>query len=347
MKTSDFYYHLPEELIAQKPAKERAESRLLVVDRKNGAIYDKKFSDIIDYLNPGDCLVLNESKVFKARILGEKLNEDSKPGAKVEMFLLRALGNDIWEALIKPGKRMQVGKRAVFGDGMLFCEILESFEDGTKKLKLEYSGDLDELLEQLGEMPLPPYIKEQLKSEEEDRYQTVYARERGSVAAPTAGLHFDENLLSMIENKGVKIAKLTLHVGIGTFRPVKEERVEEHRMHTEHYRIDERNAALIEETKRNGGRIISVGTTTTRVLESLDARHGRVQAEEGKTDIFILPPYRFGIVDSLITNFHLPESTLIMLVSAFYEREKVLKVYEHAVKNRYRFFSFGDAMLLL
>lgn len=347
MKTSDFYYDLPEELIAQRPAEKRVESRLLVVDRKNRSLEDKHFSDIIDYLHPGDCLVINESKVFKARLLGNKIKEDGSIGANIELFLLRALGNDTWEALVKPGKRMQPGKRAVFGNGALSCEVLETLEDGSKKVRLDYEGDFDDLLNHLGEMPLPPYIKEKLSKENEDRYQTVYAREKGSVAAPTAGLHFDQALLRRIEEKGIKIARLTLHVGIGTFRPVKEERVEEHKMHTEYYRIDQTNADLIEETKRAGGRVISVGTTTTRVLESLAARHGRVIADEGKTDIFILPPYEYKVVDSLITNFHLPESTLIMLVSAFYDRERVLEAYRHAVEQEYRFFSFGDAMFLI
>ncbi len=347
MKTVDFYYDLPEELIAQKPAKERVESRLLVVDRKNDTVYDKKFSDIIDYLNEGDCLVLNESKVFKARLLGRKIKDDASLGAKVEVFLLRALGDDVWEALIKPGKRMQVGRKAVFGNNDLFCEVLENMEDGAKKIKLDYEGDLDNLLDNLGEMPLPPYIKEKLSEENEGRYQTVYAAKRGSVAAPTAGLHFDDRLLRKIKEKGVKVAKLTLHVGIGTFRPVKCENLEEHKMHTEHYFIDEKNARIIQETRENGGRIVSVGTTSTRVLESLAQKHGKVVADEGKTDIFILPPYEYRVVDSLVTNFHLPESTLIMLVSAFYDREKVLDVYSYAVKNKYRFFSFGDAMLLI
>ncbi len=347
MKTVDFYYDLPEELIAQKPATERVESRLLVVDRRNDKVYDKKFSDIIDYLNEGDCLVLNESKVFKARLLGRKIKDDNSLGAKVEVFLLRALGDDVWEALIKPGKRMQVGKRAVFGNDDLFCEVLENREDGAKKIKLDYEGDLDNLLDNLGEMPLPPYIKEKLSEENEDRYQTVYAARRGSVAAPTAGLHFDENLLSKIKKKGVKVAKLTLHVGIGTFRPVKCERLEDHKMHTEYYYIDEENARIIQETRENSGRVVSVGTTSTRVLESLAQKYGKVVADEGKTDIFILPPYEYKVVDSLITNFHLPESTLIMLVSAFYDRKKVLEIYSYAVNNKYRFFSFGDAMLLI
>lgn len=347
MKTSDFYYDLPEGLIAQNPAKKRVESRLLIVDRKNDKVYDKRFSDIIDYLNEGDCLVLNESKVFKARLLGRKIKPDGELGANVELFLLRALGQDKWEALVKPGKRMKQGARAVFGNDDLKCEILETLEDGNKIVKLDYEGDFDHLLDSLGEMPLPPYIKEKLTKETEDRYQTVYASSRGSVAAPTAGLHFDENLLRNIENKGIKIAKLTLHVGIGTFRPVKSDNIEEHKMHSEYYYIDEKNAEIISETKKNGGRIISVGTTSTRVLETVANKFGDIMADSGKTDIFILPPYKYKIVDVLLTNFHLPESTLIMLVSAFYEREKVLDVYKYAVDEKYRFFSFGDAMLLI
>ncbi len=347
MKTSDFYYNLPEQLIAQKPAEKRTESRLLVIDRKTGEVKDQHFSDIIEYLNAGDCLVVNESKVFKARLLGRKIKDDGTLGANVEMFLLRVLGNDIWEVLIKPGKRMQVGRRAVFGNGDLYCEVLETLEDGSKKVQLEYDGDFDTLLENLGEMPLPPYIKEKLAKENENRYQTVYAAERGSVAAPTAGLHFDENLLKKIAEKGINIARLTLHVGIGTFRPVQSDNIEEHKMHTEHYFIDQENAKIIEDTKKAGGRVISVGTTSTRVLETLAKKHGKVVADEGKTDIFILPPYEFKVVDSLITNFHLPESTLIMLVSAFYDREKVLEAYQYAVENEYRFFSFGDSMILI
>ncbi len=347
MKTSDFYYDLPEKLIAQKPVEKRTESRLLVIDRKSGQIKDKHFSDIIDYLNTGDCLVVNQSKVFKARLLGRKVKDDGSLGANVEVFLLRTLGNDMWEVLIKPGKRMQVGRRAVFGDGNLYCEVLENLDDGAKKVKFEYDGDFDSLLENLGEMPLPPYIKEKLAKENENRYQTVYAAERGSVAAPTAGLHFDENLLKKISEKGINIARLTLHVGIGTFRPVQSDNIEDHTMHTEYYFIDEKNAKIIEDTKKAGGRVISVGTTSTRVLETLANKYGKVVADEGKTDIFILPPYQFKVVDSLITNFHLPESTLIMLVSAFYDREKVLDAYQHAVENQYRFFSFGDAMILI
>ncbi len=347
MKTADFYYDLPERLIAQTPAKKRTESRLLVADRKTGKLEDKVFSDIVDYLNEGDCLVVNESKVFKARLLGRKIKDDESLGAKVEMFLLRTLGNDEWEVLMKPARRMQVGRRAVFGNQDLYAEVLENLEDGSKKVKLDYDGDLDALLENLGEMPLPPYIKQKLEKEEENRYQTVYANEKGSVAAPTAGLHFDKDLLQKIEAKGVKIAKLTLHVGIGTFRPVKTDNLEDHTMHTEYYYIDEENAKIINNAKASGKRVISVGTTSTRVLETLAKKYGEVKADEGKTDIFILPPYDFKVVDSLITNFHLPESTLIMLISAFYEREKVLEMYKHAVEEEYRFFSFGDSTLIL
>lgn len=341
MKTSDFYYDLPEGLIAQSPAKKRDKSRLLALDRQSGIIKDGHFSEIIDYLKPNDCLVLNDTKVFKARLVGKK-----STGAEVELFLLRALGSDKWEALLKPGKRMKPGATAFFGDGFLSCEVLNDLGDGIKEVQLSYSGDFDLILDKLGEMPLPPYIKKKLSREDEGRYQTVYARDLGSVAAPTAGLHFTEDLMDKIREKGINIAKLTLHVGIGTFRPVKVEDISKHIMHSERYEIGEDCVNTINASKAAGGRIISVGTTTTRVLESVATKEGYLKADSGETDIFISPGYDFKVVDALITNFHLPESTLLMLVSAFYNREAVLEAYERAVKMEYRFFSFGDSMFI-
>lgn len=341
MKTSDFYYDLPEGLIAQSPAKKRDKSRLLALDRQSGSIKDGHFSEIIDYLKPNDCLVLNDTKVFKARLVGKK-----PTGAEVELFLLRALGSDKWEALLKPGKRMKPGATAFFGDGFLSCEVLNDLGDGIKEVQLSYSGDFDLILDKLGEMPLPPYIKKKLSREDEGRYQTVYARDLGSVAAPTAGLHFTEDLMDKIREKGINIAKLTLHVGIGTFRPVKVEDISKHIMHSERYEIGEDCVNTINASKAAGGRIISVGTTTTRVLESVATKEGYLKADSGETDIFISPGYDFKVVDALITNFHLPESTLLMLVSAFYNREAVLEAYERAVKMEYRFFSFGDSMFI-
>ncbi len=341
LKTTDFFYDLPEELIAQHPCKNRDESRLLVVDRKSGNIEHRRFFDISEYLRAGDCLVINDTKVFKARLLGFK-----DTGAKVELFLLRALGNDEWEALIKPGKRMKPGAKASFGDGAITCDVLGDLGDGLKRVALTYDGDLDDRLNEYGNVPFPHYMKDTLSEEDERRYQTVYARERGSVAAPTAGLHFTETLLSDIEKSGVNIARVTLHVGLGTFRPVKVDDIKDHIMHSEYYYIDSENAARINRAKKSGGRIISVGTTSTRVLESVATKYGKVKADSGSTDIFISPGYEFKAVDALITNFHLPMSTLIMLVSAFYKREEVLEVYKQAVDMKYRFFSFGDAMFL-
>lgn len=341
MKTSDFYYELPEELIAQRPVENRSSSRLLVVDRKRDELEHKHFSDIIDYLRNGDALVINDSKVFKARLLGSKSS-----GGKIEMFLLRSLGGDEWEVLLKPAKRLKKGQKAFFADGKLTCELIGELDDGLRKVRLEADTELNDILNFYGEMPLPPYIKRSLKSDEEDRYQTVYADEEGSVAAPTAGLHFSVELMEKIKEKGVKIIPLTLHVGLGTFRPVQAESIEEHHMHSEHYYLSERAADEINTVKANGGRVIAVGTTSTRVLESVYKKHGAVVADSGETDIFIYPGFEFGVIDGLITNFHLPESTLLMLVSAFYQRDKVIDLYNRAVERKYRFFSFGDAMFI-
>lgn len=341
MKTSDFYYELPEELIAQKPIEERTESRLLLVDKGAHRVEHRQFRDIIDYLRPGDALVLNDTKVFKARLLGTK-----ESGGKIELFLLRPLGGRDWEALIKPAKRLKVGMSARFAEGALKCTVLEELEDGLRRVRLDYEAELYDLLSSYGEMPLPPYIKTKLRAEEENRYQTVYAAEKGSVAAPTAGLHFSLDLLDEIAKKGVKIIHLTLHVGLGTFRPVQVESVEEHHMHSEFYHLGEEAAEEMNRIKAGGGRLIAVGTTSTRVLESVYKKYGEIRADEGETDIFIYPGYEFRVVDGLITNFHLPESTLIMLVSAFYNRERIIEIYKEAVREKYRFFSFGDAMFL-
>ena len=337
MNVSDFNYELPEELIAQDPLLKRSDSRLMVVHRDSGEIEHKHFSDVIDYLNPGDCLVINETKVIPARLMGVK----EETGAVIEVLLLKNKGNNIWETLVKPGKKMKPGAVVSFGDGILKGEVMEVVEDGNRLIKFSYEGIWEEILDSLGEMPLPPYITHKL--EDKNRYQTVYAKNSGSAAAPTAGLHFTEELLKAIEDKGIKIARLTLHVGLGTFRPVKVEKIEEHHMHSEFYMISDECAEIVNETRRNGGRIISVGTTSTRTLESAADEEGFLKPCSGWTDIFIYPGYRFKCVNSLITNFHLPESTLIMLVSAFYDRKKVLEAYKEAVKERYRFFSFGDA----
>ncbi len=341
MDLHDFYYDLPKELIAQDPLLKRSDSRLMVIDRKNDTISHKKFSDMIEYLNEGDCLVLNDTKVIPARLFGVK--EDT--GAAVEVLLLKNKGDNVWEALVKPGKKMKVGANVSFGDGILKGEVTDVVEDGNRLIKFSYDGIWEEILDKIGQMPLPPYITHSLA--DKDRYQTVYAKYSGSAAAPTAGLHFTDELLERIEAKKVNIAKLTLHVGLGTFRPVKVEKIEEHHMHSEYYHISEEAAETINNAKKNGGRIISVGTTSTRTMESAADENGHINPGSGWTDIFIYPGYRFKIVDSLITNFHLPESTLIMLVSAFYDREKVLEAYKTAVEERYRFFSFGDAMFLL
>ena len=340
MKVSDFNYDLPEELIAQVPIKDRDQSRLMVLNRNTKTIEDKIFKDILDYLKPGDCLVRNNTKVIPARLYGIK----EETNVKVEFLLLKRIEEDIWEVMVHPGRRLKIGTKVTFGEGLLKAEILEIMEGGNRKVKFEYEGIFNEILDKIGLMPLPPYIKEKLK--EKDRYQTVYAKYEGSSAAPTAGLHFTEELLEKVKEKGVEIANVTLHVGIGTFRPVKVENVEEHDMHTEHYYIKKEDADKINKTKQNGGRIIAVGTTSCRVLESIADEQGRVQEQEGDTNIFIYPGYKFKCVDNLITNFHLPESTLIMLVSALAGKEYIMEAYKHAVDEKYRFFSFGDAMFI-
>ncbi len=344
MHIKDFEYVLPEEQIAQHPADRRDASRLLVVDRLTGKIEHRHFYDILEYLNPGDCLVMNSSKVIPARLFGTK----EITGAKVEFLLIKRIKDDIWEAMVRPGKKLHVGDRVSFStEGSLYAEILEHGEDGTRIVRFEYEGDFHELLDRIGKIPLPPYIDRESGEEDEERYQTVYCKEEGSVAAPTAGLHFTTELLEKATCKGVKIAFVTLHVGIGTFRPVKCETIEEHKMHFEEYEISEENAAIINEAKNNGGRVISVGTTSTRTVESAASEDGFVNAGRGNTDIFIYPGYRFKVTDSLITNFHLPKSTLLMLVSALYNREKILAAYNEAVEQNYRFFSYGDAMLII
>ena len=339
MKVSDFDYNLPEKLIAQTPLEKRDESRLMVLDRKNETIEHKKFKDIIDYLEPGDCLVRNNTKVIPARIYGKK-----ETGAKVEFLLLNNIEGDIWESIVRPGNKLHVGTKVIFGDGILIAEILEIMPGGTRKVKFNYNGIFNEILDKIGLMPLPPYIHEELK--DNDRYQTVYAKYKGSAAAPTAGLHFTPELLKRIEEKGVKIANVTLHVGIGTFRPVKEEKVENHEMHSEHYYIKQEDVNKINETKKSGKRVIAVGTTSCRVLETIADEKGLVKETEGDTQIFIYPGYKFKCLDGLITNFHLPQSTLLMLVSALAGKNYIMNAYEEAVKNKYRFFSFGDAMFI-
>lgn len=340
MTTKDFYYELPQELIAQTPLKDRTASRLLVLDRKSGEMEHRRFRDITEYLRPGDCLVMNNTRVIPARLYGVK--EDT--GGKIEFLLLNRIDLDTWEIILKPGKRGRKGARFVFGDGALRAEITEVKPDGNRIVRFEYEGVWEQLLDRLGEMPLPPYIKEKLTDKE--RYQTVYSKIDGSAAAPTAGLHFTEELIEQIKDMGVNTAYLTLHVGLGTFRPVSVENVEEHVMHSERYEINEETADLINRTRENGGRIIAVGTTSVRTLETAADDDGRLKAESGNTDIFIYPGYKFKAVDALITNFHLPESTLLMLVSAFAGKDKVFKAYEEAVKEKYRFFSFGDAMFI-
>lgn len=340
MKSSDFYYELPQELIAQEPLAQRSRSRLMILGKESGSIEHRVFEDIRDYLNKGDCLVLNDTRVIPARLLGEK----EGTGGRIEFVLLNNIENDMWEVLLKPGKRAKPGARFVFGNGELKAEIIEVMEGGNRLVRFEYEGIFQEVLDRVGIVPLPPYITKKL--EDSERYQTVYSRYRGSAAAPTAGLHFTKELLGELEEKGVRLAYLTLHVGLGTFRPVKVENVEEHVMHSEFYNISEAAADAINETRSGGGRIIAVGTTSCRVLETVSSPEGRVRASSGWTDIFIYPGYRFKIVDALITNFHLPESTLIMLVSAFASRENILEAYRTAVRERYRFFSFGDAMFI-
>ncbi len=341
MKTSDFFFELPSELIAQDPLKDRSASRLLHLDREDGHITHRQFKDLKDYLLPGDCLVINDTKVLPARLYGRKINTD----AAVELLLLKRREGDVWETLVKPGKKAKPGCRLSFGDGLLMGEVTDVVEDGNRLIHFTYEGIFEEILDQLGEMPLPPYITHKL--EDKNRYQTVYARQEGSAAAPTAGLHFTNPLLEEIRSAGVKIAHITLHVGLGTFRPVKVENVKEHHMHSEFYQIDEEQAQTINQTKADGGRIIAVGTTSCRTLESAVDEKGFLHPGSGWTDIFIYPGYSFRIIDGLVTNFHLPESTLLMLVSALAGRERILAAYEEAVKERYRFFSFGDAMLIL
>ncbi len=340
LKKSDFYFDLPQELIAQDPLEDRSASRLLVLNRETGAVEHHTFKEITDYLRPGDCLVLNNTKVIPARLLGVK--EDT--GAAIEVLLLKRRENDIWETLVKPGKKARPGAKIGFGDGCLRAEVLDVVEEGNRLIRFDYEGIFEEVLDRLGEMPLPPYITHKLQ--DKSRYQTVYAKYEGSAAAPTAGLHFTEELLSQIGEMGVNIAYVTLHVGLGTFRPVKADNLSEHHMHSEHYQVTQETADLINRTKESGGRVICVGTTSCRTVESAADENGRVQPGCGDTEIFIYPGYRFKVLDCLITNFHLPESTLVMLVSALAGREQVLAAYQEAVEERYRFFSFGDAMLI-
>ena len=340
MNIKEFYYDLPEELIAQDPLADRSSSRLLTLDKNSGAFSHHVFRDIVDYLNPGDCLVLNNTKVIPARLMGEK----EGTGAGIEVLLLKRKENDVWETLVKPGKKARPGARISFGNGLLVGEVIDVVEEGNRLIKFEYEGIFEEILDQLGQMPLPPYITHRL--EDKNRYQTVYAKHDGSAAAPTAGLHFTPELLEIIKAKGIKVAEVTLHVGLGTFRPVKVENILEHHMHSEFYMVEEDQAAIINKTKKNGGRVICVGTTSCRTLESATGEDGILRAGSGWTEIFIYPGYKFKILDALITNFHLPESTLLMLVSALAGRDNVMAAYEEAVKERYRFFSFGDAMFI-
>lgn len=339
MKTSDFYFDLPKELIAQTPLKDREKSRLLVLDKESGEIEHKNFTNIIDFLNEGDVLVLNNTRVIPARLLGKKENT----GGKVEFLLLNNIEGDFWETLVKPGKKAKIGDIIEFGDGILKAEVVDIKEGGTRKIKFIYDGIFNEILDELGEMPLPPYITEKL--EDKERYQTVYSKIKGSAAAPTAGLHFTDELLEAIKGKGVNISYITLHVGLGTFRPVKVDDVDNHEMHSEFFEVSKETAHIINKAKENNKKIISVGTTSTRTLESVSV-DGRVKESKGWTDIFIYPGFKFKVIDSLITNFHLPESTLVMLVSALSSKENVLNAYEEAIKERYRFFSFGDAMII-
>ena len=340
MKTKDFDFFLPEHLIAQHPLEKRDHSRLMVIERDTGDINHKRFYNIIDYLNENDCLVLNDTRVLPARLIGEK----EETGGKVEFLLLKRISLDTWETLVKPGKKAKIGSKFSFGEGMLNLEVVDIGEEGSRIVKFSYDGVFEEVLERLGKMPLPPYITAEL--EDKERYQTVYSKEVGSAAAPTAGLHFTEELLEKIKNKGVNIVYITLHVGLGTFRPVKAEDISEHKMHSEFYSISEEAAKTINECKSNGNKVIAVGTTSCRTLESASQVPGIIESKTGWTDIFIFPGYKFKIIDSLITNFHLPESTLIMLVSALAGRENILNAYKVAVEEEYRFFSFGDAMLL-
>ncbi len=340
MKVTDFDYDLPEELIAQHPYDKRDEARLMVLHRDTKTIEHKVFKDIIDYLEPGDCLVINDTKVIPARLYGKK-----ETGANVEFLLLKRIENDDWEAMVRPGNKLKAGAKVTFGDGLLNAEILETLSGGNRRVRFTYEGIFNEILDQIGLMPLPPYIKENIK-EENEKYQTVYAKYEGSAAAPTAGLHFTEELLEKIKAKGVEIAKVTLHVGIGTFRPVKVENVEEHQMHSEHFIVKQEEADKINRARENGHRIIAVGTTSCRVLESVSDENGKMKAIETDTSIFIYPGYKFKCVDCLVTNFHLPQSTLIMLVSTLAGKEFIMEAYNEAVKDKYKFFSFGDAMFI-
>ncbi|MDO4327156.1 MAG: tRNA preQ1(34) S-adenosylmethionine ribosyltransferase-isomerase QueA [bacterium] len=341
MDVKDFYFDLPQELIAQDPLEDRSSSRLLVLNKETGETEHKSFRDILQYLKKGDCLVINDTKVIPARLFGIKEGTE----AKIEILLLKRREHDIWEVLVKPGKKAKPGTKIVFGDGILCAEVLDVVEDGNRLIQFSYDGIFEEILDQLGQMPLPPYITHQLK--DKNRYQTVYAVHEGSAAAPTAGLHFTKELLQEVEDMGVKIARVTLHVGLGTFRPVKVENVLDHHMHSEFYVVSEEAAQIVNETKKNGGSVVCVGTTSCRTVESASTEDGVLHAGSGWTSIFIYPGYQFKVLDKLITNFHLPESTLVMLVSALAGREHVLAAYEEAVKERYRFFSFGDAMLII
>lgn len=340
MKRQDFSFELPQELIAQDPLKDRSASRLLVLDKETGEVSHHVFRDIVDYLNPGDCLVINDTKVIPARLIGSKVGTD----AKIEILLLKRKSDQVWETLVKPGKKAKPGTKISFGEGLLVGEVIDIVEEGNRLVKFSYEGIFEEILDQLGQMPLPPYITHQL--EDKNRYQTVYAKNSGSAAAPTAGLHFTPELLEQIQRKGVDVASVTLHVGLGTFRPVKAENILDHHMHSEFYRIEEEAAEKINRAKENRGRIICVGTTSCRTVESAADENGRLKAGSGWTDIFIYPGYQFKILDCLITNFHLPESTLLMLVSALAGREHILEAYKEAVEEKYRFFSFGDAMFI-
>ncbi|WP_409068920.1 tRNA preQ1(34) S-adenosylmethionine ribosyltransferase-isomerase QueA [Clostridium sp. FAM 1755] len=340
MKVKDFDFYLPEELIAQHPMEKRDEARLLVLNKETGEIEHKIFKNILDYLNPNDCLVLNDTRVLPARLIGAK----EETGGKMEFLLLKRKEKDVWETLVKPGKRAQIGTKFIFGNGELKAEVIGIGEEGSRIVKFYYEGIFEEILDQLGQMPLPPYIKEKL--DDKEMYQTVYSKEQGSAAAPTAGLHFTEELLEKIKEKGVKLAFLTLHVGLGTFRPVKVEDIQDHVMHSEYYKMDPKTAEIINTTKENGGRVIAVGTTSCRTLETIGDEQGKVREQSGWTDIFVYPGYKYKVVDALITNFHLPQSTLLMLVSALAGRDKIMNAYNTAVKKEYRFFSFGDAMFI-
>ncbi len=351
MKKQDFYFDLPEELIAQDPLENRSSSRLLVLDKENGTTKHLTFTHILDFLKEGDCLVINNTKVIPARLIGERILAENAgtgaetKGAQIELLLLKRRENDIWETLVKPGKKAKPGTKIRFGNGLLVAEVLDIVEEGNRLVKFYYEGIFEEILDQLGQMPLPPYITHKLQ--DKNRYQTVYAKHEGSAAAPTAGLHFTKELLEEVEKRGITIANVTLHVGLGTFRPVKEDNILDHHMHTETYQVLPEEAKKINDTKRNGGRVICVGTTSCRTVESAADENGMVQAKEDDTSIFIYPGYKFKVLDGLITNFHLPESTLLMLVSALAGRENVLAAYNEAVQERYRFFSFGDAMMII